>query len=69
MLGEGDQQGFVRGQMVENRAEKARLGRGGAQILWAETGQSDKTLETFGIVRQPGERGDAQVLRFGFACG
>jgi hypothetical protein len=69
MLGEGDQQGFVCGQVVENSAEKARFGGGGAQILWAETGQSEETLEPFGIVCQPGERGDAQVLGFGFACG
>jgi hypothetical protein len=69
MLGEGDQQVFVRSQMVENGAEKARVGGGGAQILGAEARQSQETLEALAIVRQPGERGDAQVLRFGFACG
>ena len=69
MCGEGDQQGFVCGKIVENGAEKAWLGGGGAQILWAETGHTEKSLEAFGILRQPSERSYAQVLRFGFACG
>ena len=69
MLGEGDQQIFVRREIVENGAEKAGLGGGGAQILRAKAGQSEEMLEALGIVGQPGERRDAQVLRFRLACG
>ena len=53
-LGEGDQQGFIGGQIIEYRRQERRFGRRMAEILGAKAAYGQKPLEPRGILCKPG---------------
>jgi hypothetical protein len=62
MLGKGDEEGLVAGDVFEYPCEKAGIVGGGTDRLRTEAGQRQEPSEPLAVARQPGKRLNAQAF-------